>query len=204
MLSRMSTTVQDTICGSARVAAVWLFTFIALSVIHCFALVSPAAAQANIGLYTDTSGWGCRFSPTIPGVITAYVVVRPDASGVTAVSFSVPIPPCLSATKLSEQLMIAAPSTGSSLTGISIGLGYCANSPVALLKITYQVNAINETSGCCVFPISEHPQLGYIETLGCAFQYVPTTVTKSKFTTTTSCWCMRLALYSAWWKYFVK
>jgi hypothetical protein len=46
----------------------------------------PLAARAStVGLYTDESGSSCSFSGNNPGVVTAYVVVRPGPEGFRAI-----------------------------------------------------------------------------------------------------------------------
>lgn len=157
--------------------------------LHSTAAVRYAAAEgSSIGLYTDASGGTCSFSGGSPGLITAYVVVRPDAYGVSAVQFAAPIPACLGATFVSEVLPPGMLSIGSSQDGISIALQSCSLAPVNVLQITYLRSS--GTTPCCEFPIVADPSDGSLAATDCWYQEVPLTGVTSHFNADASCSCI--------------
>ena len=154
--------------------------------LHSITPVPPAAAQGTIGLYTDASGGTCSFSGNDPGIITAYVVVRP-VNGMSAVQFAAPVPECLGATYINETVTPGMLAIGNSQTGISIALTNCLGGTVNVLAITYQRSG--STVPCCEYTIVADPELGHISGVDCWYQEFPLVPTTSHFHADASCEC---------------
>ncbi|HET6349832.1 MAG TPA: hypothetical protein VFH88_12180, partial [Candidatus Krumholzibacteria bacterium] len=168
--------------------AAWFLSAAALTLI-----LSTAAGANNgtIGLYTDASGSTCSFSGNDPGVVTAYVVVRPGPDGFMAVRFSVPIPSCFGGSLLEDQAIPGYATWGESQTGITVATGVCEPTPVHILTISYM--RTGSTSSCCAYPVV--PELGFsvIEAIGCASQEIELTGSTSHFNSDASCQCSAFA-----------
>ncbi|HXV13304.1 MAG TPA: FlgD immunoglobulin-like domain containing protein [Candidatus Krumholzibacteria bacterium] len=148
----------------------------------------PASAQnATVGLYTDPSGSTCNFTGDAPGVVTAYVVVRPGAPGVTGVQFSAPLPACFGATYMGESVPPNALVIGNSQTGVSIALLSCALQPVSVMQITYQ--QIGGTTPCCPYPILPDPTLTEVVATDCSFQPTPIGTMTARLNSDGTCPC---------------
>src|SRR5262245_9703448 len=93
-----------------------------LAAVLCVMLLvsSVRADGANVGIYTELTGNTCSFSGDTPGLVTAFVVFRPDANGLTGIQFAAPLPSCFAATYISESVPVELLSIGNSQTGISI------------------------------------------------------------------------------------
>src|SRR5688572_21655277 len=156
-----------------------------ISVLAVFAPVI-ASATSTVGLYTDANGSSCSFSGNDAGPMTVYVIIKPDAQGITGTRFSAPIPACLGATFVEETEAPGVLSIGSSNTGISIGLGYCAFQPTYALAITYFRTS---TTPCCEFPVLQDPFVGIIEGTDCNFNSVVMAGVTSRFNADESCPC---------------
>ncbi|HEU4928802.1 MAG TPA: FlgD immunoglobulin-like domain containing protein [Candidatus Krumholzibacteria bacterium] len=153
----------------------------------CVAL--PAAAQnASVGLYVDGAGYTCSFSGDAPGLITAYVVLRPDAGGITGIQFAAPIPPCFGGIFVSESVAGGALIIGDSQTGASIVLSGCAFNPINVLQITY-FRSGGGTTPCCEYPIVPDPSLAVVTGTNCSFQEIPVAAVTSRFNSDASCEC---------------
>ncbi len=150
--------------------------------------VRPAWGQnASIGLYTDATGSSCNFTGDSPGIVTAYVVVRPGGIGVTAVQFSAPLPNCFGATYLGEVVPANAIAIGNSQTGVSIALTACTLQPTSVLQISFQ--RVGGTSPCCAYPILPDPALTEVLGADCTFQSMPVSTMTSRFNADESCPC---------------
>ena len=161
--------------------------FLVVIVVVCAAL--PASAQnASVGLYVDGAGYTCSFNGDAPGLITAYVVLRPDAGGITGVQFAAPIPACFGATFVSEITAGGALLIGGSQTGASVVLTGCALNPINVMQITY-FRTGGATTPCCDFPIVPDPSLGAITGTNCAFQEIPVAGVVSRMNSDASCEC---------------
>ena len=148
----------------------------------------PATAQnASIGLYSDASGNTCSFTGDAPGLMTAYVVIRPDASGMTAIQFAAPVPACFGAVFVSDVAAAGALLIGGSQTGASMSLPFCASQPVNVLQINYYRSG--GTTPCCAYPIVPDPALGSLEATDCTFQSIPVAGVVSHFNADASCEC---------------
>jgi hypothetical protein len=152
-------------------------------------VIAPTAnAESSIGLYTDATGNTCSFSGDAAGVVTAYVVVRPDINGVSGVQFAAPIPSCFHATFISDVLPPGVVAIGSSQTGISLALPGCAGQPYSVLEINYF--RTGGTTPCCAYPIAADPSVGSVIASDCAFQTVPIAPVTSHFNADASCECL--------------
>lgn len=149
---------------------------------------SVFAQGASIGLYSDASGNTCSFSGDAPGLVTAYVVVRPEQAGVSAVRFSAPVPACFGATFLGEATPPGALLLGSSQTGASIALQQCSVMPVNVLQITYQ--RTGGTTPCCEYTIAADPSAGQLAATNCWYQDIPLTAVTSHFNADETCECV--------------
>ena len=158
------------------------------TVLPAIAFVRPLAAQPTIGLYADPAGSSCSFSGNSPGLITTYVVVRPDDFGVRAVQFAAQIPPCLGATYVSENVPAGMLAIGSSQTGISIGLQACKLGLVNVLQITYLRSG--DTVPCCEFSLVPDPAKGELVAVSCGYQELPLASVASHFNADASCACV--------------
>ncbi len=173
--------------GSYRVTSFAAF-FMVVSLLVVATLPARVVAQnASIGIYSDATGNSCSFTGDAPGLVTAYVVVRPDGNGLTGIQFAAPLPSCFAATYISETVPVELLSIGNSQTGISIALPACARNPVSVLQINYM--QIGGTSPCCQYPIVADPGAGSIMATDCAFQDVPMRGVTSHFNADTSCEC---------------
>jgi len=151
-----------------------------------FTLAGPAIAGSTIGLYTDETGASCSFSGNTAGLITAYVVVKPDANGLRGVRFSAPIPACLGAVYVSETPAVSAYAIGTSTDGVSVAFSSCALEPVYALQIQY---FRSNTTPCCEFTIAADPLVGSIEGADCGYNQVALTPVTSHFNANASCPC---------------
>lgn len=141
------------------------------------ALLMPTAALAAsvVTLSSDPQIPRCVVDPSAPGVMTLYVFVEPDANGVTALQFAVPLPPCLStsATFLSHTSPFAV--IGNPESGVAIGLGGCQpqGSPVHVLTI--DIFVFSTPPSCCVYEVVPDPLApsGQIEITDCASNVNP-------------------------------
>ncbi len=149
---------------------------------------SAVADGASIGLYTDASGTTCSFTGDQPGLVTAYVVFRPDINGVRGAQFAAPIPNCFGATFIADVAPPGVLTIGSSQTGISVALPGCYGQPVNILQI--MVQRTGGTSPCCEFPIVADPSVGEIVMSDCAYQNNPVTVVSSRFNANPTCECV--------------
>ena len=148
----------------------------------------PALAQnASIGLYADASGNTCSFSGNAPGFVTAYVVIRPDAGGMTGVQFAAPVPQCFGGTFLYDTPAAGALVIGDSQTGVSVALSGCAFNPLNVLQITYQANG--GTTPCCAYPVVADPVTNTLAASNCAFEEIPVAAVVSRFNADASCEC---------------
>ena len=145
------------------------------------------AADATIGFYTDAVGSSCSFSGNQPGLLTAYVVVRPGTSGVQSVRFSAPMPSCFDATFLSETIPSPLAGMGSSLTGITILSPNCETSPFTALQVFYMSHG--GTASCCEFSIVADPSTGLLEAFDCSNASTPISSVTSHFNADASCDC---------------
>ncbi|HXV12576.1 MAG TPA: hypothetical protein VEC56_00085, partial [Candidatus Krumholzibacteria bacterium] len=164
---------------------------IVLFALACMAARSagPSFAQTpTIGLYTDASGSSCNFSGDAPGMVTAYVVVRPNGTGVTAVQFAAPVPVCFGATFLTDVSVPDVLVIGSSQSGVSIALLGCTNVPTHVLEISYMRTG-GATAPCCAYPIVADPVVGEVAATDCAFQGIPAVGVTSRFNADGSCPC---------------
>ena len=73
-----------------------------VGVIMLTAALPSFAQNASIGLYSDASGNTCSISGDAPGLVTGYVVIRPDVAGMTAIQFAAPVPACFGAVFVSD------------------------------------------------------------------------------------------------------
>ncbi|HXV13871.1 MAG TPA: hypothetical protein VEC56_06660, partial [Candidatus Krumholzibacteria bacterium] len=163
--------------------------FVALTTI-CSTWASLASAQgANIGLYTDASGTTCSFTGDGAGMVTAYVVFRPDINGVNGVQFAAPVPTCFGATFLNDVAPPGVLKIGSSQTGVSVALPGCYGQPVNVLQINFQ-RIGGATTACCEFPIVADPSVGSILVSDCTYQNIPVTVVSSRFNADATCACV--------------
>lgn len=151
-----------------------------------FSFATPISAATTIGLYTDEYGSTCSFSGNQPGVVNAYVIVKPDNLGILAVRFSALPPACFGGTWLADNLPPGANSIGDSQTGISVAFG-CAMEPTYALQIQYM--RTGSTDACCPFTIAADPFTGILEGATCAAQQASMTPVVSHFNANTSCAC---------------
>ena len=148
----------------------------------------PAFAQnASVGLYVDSNGYTCSFAGNSPGLATAYVVIRPDASGLSGVQFAAPVPQCFGGVFLFDTPAGGALTIGDSQQGISVALPGCVFNPYNVLQITYQMNG--NTTPCCAYPVVADPVAGTLTGTNCAFQEMPIAGVVSHFNSDTSCEC---------------
>jgi hypothetical protein len=101
----------------------------------------------------------------IPGILNIYVV-HVWHSGVTAVDFSAPSPPCNLAIYLAD-VPIWPITLGNSQTGVVVGLGSCYPAPTHVL--TMQFFAQGLTPPCCKYKVLPDPAVpsGQIEVIDC-------------------------------------
>lgn len=158
-------------------------------VVVCLALIPTysSAADATIGVYADPGGYSCSLNGDNPGLVTAYVVIKPGGSGVRGARFAAPIPSCFHAVFLGEMAPGLLSVSGSSQTGISVLSPFCEESPFQVLQITYLNNG--GTTPCCPFPIVEDPSAGALEAIDCAFGAAPITSTVARLNANASCQC---------------
>jgi hypothetical protein len=149
-------------------------------------LPSTLRATSTVGLYADQNGSLCSLTGNQPGLVTAYVVVKPDAAGILAVRFSAPIPACLGATFVSEAPPDGAFSIGASETGISVAVPFCITEPATVLQITYLRTS---TTPCCEFRLQDDPFVGKIEGTLCNFGETILTASTSYFNADSTCVC---------------
>jgi hypothetical protein len=166
----------------------FLLTFACALVLHSATAVRPAAAQPTIGLYSDAGGSSCSLSGNTPGLLTTYVVVRPDEYGVRAVQFAAEIPPCLGATFVADVVPAGMLVIGSSPTGINVALQSCSFGPVNVLQIMYMRSG--DTTPCCEFSLVADPAEGKFVAVSCAYQESPLTSVVSYFNADASCACI--------------
>ena len=145
-----------------------------------------ASATSTVGLYSDTNGSSCSFSGNDAGPLSVYVVIKPDGQGITGARFSAPIPACLGASFIEENEAPGILSIGSSATGISLGLGYCAFEPTYALEIKYLRTS---TTPCCEFAIQPDPFVGIIEGTDCSFTSLQMAGVTSRFNADETCPC---------------
>ena len=151
-------------------------------------IVSPALAQTpSIGLYTDSSGGVCSFSGDAPGMVSAYVVVRPNGTDFRAVQFAAPVPGCFAATFVGDVVPNGVLAIGSSQTGISLTLSTCAVQPVQVLEIQYL--RLGGSTPCCPYPVVADPSAGEVIAVDCIFQQVSASGLTSRFNADGSCAC---------------
>ncbi len=148
--------------------------------------IRSARAQGNIGIYTEPTGNTCSFTGD-SGLVTAFVVFRPDANGVTGVQFSAPLPSCFAATYISETVTAELLYIGNSQSGISIAMPSCARNPIPVMQITYLQNG--GTTPCCEYPIMPDPSVGSIIATGCTFEEIPVLAVPAHFNADGSCPC---------------
>jgi hypothetical protein len=147
---------------------------------------SVTIAATKIGLYTDEYGSSCTFSGNQSGVVTAFVVFKPDENGIRGVRFSAPIPECLGAVLLTETPPEGALMIGSTQNGVSVAFPFCAFEPGYALRIEYMRTS---TTACCEFPILADPFVGIVEGTDCAFNSADMTPVVGKFNADASCPC---------------
>ena len=153
-----------------------------------FILSAPVAGAAStIGLYTDASGSSCSFSGNAQGVVTTYVVVKPDANGIRGMRFSAPVPSCFGGVFLTDTPPNGALTIGDSQTGISIAFSNCAFEPSLALQIQYM--RTGSTDSCCEFTIQPDPFVGTIEGTDCNYASASMTPVTSHFNADASCPC---------------
>lgn len=152
-----------------------------------FSFTASAFAQTTIGLYTDASGSSCSFSGSDPGLMQAYVVVRPDAAGVSGVRFSAVPPACLGAIYIGETAADGMVIVGDSQAGISIAAGQCFSEPTHVLTINYFRNG--STAACCAYAIGPDPFTGLVEATTCTQATIAATPVTSHFNANGSCPC---------------
>ena len=165
-----------------------LLAFAFATVLPVIAFVRPAAAQPTIGLYADPAGNSCSFSGNSPGLITTYVVVRPDDYGVRAVQFAAQVPSCLGATFVGDNVPAGMLVIGSSPTGITIALQTCSFGVTNVLQITYLRSG--NTTPCCEFSLVPDPAKGKLVAVGCGYQELPLASVASHFNADASCVCV--------------
>jgi hypothetical protein len=158
------------------------------TILPVIAFVRPVAAQPTIGLYADAAGTSCSLTGNSPGLITTYVVVRPDENGVRAVQFAAPIPSCLGATFVGDNVPAGMLSIGSSPSGIHIALQSCNFGVVNVLQIVYLGSG--NTTPCCEFSLVPDPSEGEFVAVSCAYQELPLTSVASHFNADASCACV--------------
>lgn len=150
-----------------------------------FSVSSPLAT--TIGIYSDASGSNCSFSGNNAGLVTTYVVVRPDGDGVRGVRFAAPVPSCFNAVWLSDVVPDGVVSIGDSQTGISLAVANCSVLPESMLQIYFFHNG--GSAPCCAFPIVADPGSGTVEVTTCAFGTANATPITSHMNADASCAC---------------
>ncbi|HEX5131823.1 MAG TPA: FlgD immunoglobulin-like domain containing protein [Candidatus Krumholzibacteria bacterium] len=144
-------------------------------IVAVFLLVfsQPASAQTetSIGIYNDPGGVGCTLSDISPGLINAYVVVRPGTNASTGVQFAAPKPACFDATYVADIAPAGVLTIGNSQTGISIALLGCRTAPVHALTIQY--SGTGTTGLCCEYPVVADPSLPGIISADCYYNEEP-------------------------------
>ncbi len=131
------------------------------------AIAAPVQAATTIGLYTDANGSSCSFAGNQTGVIDTYVIVKPDALGISGVRFAVPVPECFSGTWLADFKPDDSLQIGDSPLGTSVAFTSCGTVPRVALRIQYFRTS---STACCAFPIEPDPFTGIIEGTTCALQ----------------------------------
>src|SRR5688572_32649215 len=124
------------------------------------------AQTGTVGIYTDASGTTCSFAGNDPGLVTAYVVVRPGPEGVRGVRFSAPVPQCFRGVFVDELHPAGLPFIGESQTGISITSGQCEMLPLHVLTITYMRNGA--TTACCPYEVLPESGFQAVQAVNCA------------------------------------
>ncbi|HEX6790362.1 MAG TPA: FlgD immunoglobulin-like domain containing protein [Candidatus Krumholzibacteria bacterium] len=159
------------------------------------AVTLPLAARASsIGLYTDETGSSCSFSGNSAGLITTYVMIRPDERGLHGVRFSAPIPSCLGAVFVEEFKPTDAEIIGDSQTGVSVAFYTCATAPRVALQINYYRGG--STSPCCAFPIVMDPYVEMIEGVDCNHESLVVEPVVSHFNADATCACTQPANFA--------
>ncbi len=147
------------------------------SMIVCLVLVVvsalPSPAQIpKVSLYADPVGVECNIADESPGTIRLYVVVTDAPGGVTAVRFAAPVPESMTGVSWSSDELVFPVTLGNSQEGITVGTGYCAETPLHVLTINYVGQGL---SGTCrhyaVLPDPYEPE-GEIVVVDCDFEMV--------------------------------
>ena len=157
-----------------------------------FGKAGAGTAGASIALYTDVTGSTCSFSGNTSGVLTAYVVVKPDATGIRGVRFSAPVPACFGGIFVGEVVPSPLVAIGSSQTGISIATPVCLSQPFQVLQIMYLTNG--GTAPCCEYPVVADPFTGRLEAVDCSYADTPINTMLSHFNAGVACPCGQASL----------
>ncbi len=121
----------------------------------------------EVGIFADPQGTDCNLQDVVPGLCSYHVVVDAGATGMTAVEFSAPQPPCMLAVFLSDTAVYPV-TIGTSQSGVAIGFGACLTGKIHVLTINYFCQAL--TSPCCEYPVLPDPNVpsGTIEFVDCS------------------------------------
>lgn len=121
-------------------------------------VVNSSAGLGRVGIYADTSGYGCNIVDSTPGLLLLHVV-HVEHGGATAIQFSAPLPACmLGSTYLSDSQVFGV-TLGNSQTGMASAYGACRTTPVHV--VTINVLAGGQSISCCclwVYPSPGVPQ----------------------------------------------
>jgi hypothetical protein len=140
-------------------------------VLTCLLMVlwtSVILAQAGrLGIFADPSGTQCDLVDGAPGLLIVHVF-HYGTPGATSVSFSAPIPSCMTGAVFLSDTHIFPGTTGNSQTGITIPYGACQSSPIHILSIN--LLALGTTQDCCEWTPLAHPnsELDKIEVTDCS------------------------------------
>jgi len=147
------------------------------SVSVCFALIllfalSAQAQIPKVSLYADPVGVTCNIVDQSPGVLRMYVVVTDAPGTVTAVRFAAPVPECMTGVSWSSDELVFPISIGNSQEGITVGVPYCAETPLHVLTINYVGQGLSQT--CCHYPVLPDPSEleGEIIVVDCDYEMV--------------------------------
>ncbi len=155
----------------------------------CVAIPVSIFAQApTIGIYTDATGSDCSLSDSGPGIINAYVVVRPGINGVAGAQFAAPPPACFTGTWVADVTVPGSLIIGNSQTGISVAMAGCSAFRRDVLTIQYY--GYGTTATCCAFPVVADPSAGEVKIVDCFSTEVVATGLTSRINADASCPCV--------------
>ncbi len=119
--------------------------------------VTPATVRAQyLGLFADEAGTSAVLAPPPLGQTTSIYVVLKQSLGLTAVSFALPVPPCVPYSILAVTPMPGIQMVGDVESGIGLAMEECRTGDVPLLKVDL-VRTGEPAANCCALAIGVSP-----------------------------------------------